>query len=64
LGAMVAIGMVLGSRLLLVMAVTGAFVLAMCAMREPSVLGLSIVGAFCVLTVIPLVMLDIRTRGR
>lgn len=60
-GTLTAIAAILGSRLLLLLAVAGAFVLAF---RAADNTGLMILIAYCVLTVIPLVALDIEAHRR
>ena len=64
LGAFVAIGMVLAARWLLMLSVVGAFVLAIRAMENPTFPSLSVLCSFCVLTVLPLTYLDLKTRGK
>ena len=61
IGTLSAIAAVLASRLLLLLSVIGAFVLAV---RVTDTAGLYVMIAYCVFTVIPLVTLDIFTRLR
>ena len=60
-GTLSAIAAVLASRLLLFVSVIGAFVLAVRADGNP---GLYVMIAYSVLTVLPLVVLDVVTRQR
>ena len=60
-GTLSAIASLLAARLLLLLAVIGAFVLAIRADGTP---GLYVLISYCVLTVLPLVILDIVTRQR
>jgi hypothetical protein len=59
-----AIAMVLAPRLQLLLALIGAFVLALLAMQWQSNIGLAILAAYCALTVIPLIALAWPERGR
>jgi hypothetical protein len=63
-GVLAALASLLAARLLLLLAVTFGFVLAVMAVRTDSYLGLALVGTFCGLTVLPLVWLDIVTHRR
>jgi hypothetical protein len=56
--------MVLAARWLLMLSVVGAFVLAIRAMANPTLPSLSVLCSFCVLTVLPLTYLDLKTRGK
>ncbi len=58
-----ALGYALSARALLLLALIGAFVLAVMAMLEPSVLRLAVLGAFAVGAVGPVTILEIR-KGR
>jgi hypothetical protein len=58
-GTLTAIAAILASRLLLLLAVTGAFVLSLRADGYP---GLAILVSYTVLTVLPLVWLDLAAR--
>lgn len=60
-GTLSAIAALLASRILLLLAVVGAFVLAL---RASGDFGLYILISYSVLTVLPLVALDIVTRQR
>ena len=60
-GTLTAIAAILGSRLLLLLAVAGSFVLAF---RAGDNTGLMVLIAYCVLTVIPLVALDVEAHRR
>lgn len=53
---------VLATRIILLVALIGAFVLAVMAAEEKSIIGLSILVAYAVLIVIPIVWLETRTR--
>lgn len=61
IGALAAIGIVLASRLLLLLATIGAFVLAVRAADTP---GLLVLIAYSLLTVAPLTALDIIAHRR
>lgn len=61
IGTLSAIAAVLASRLLLLLSVIGAFVLAV---RASDIYGMWILIAYCAFTVIPLVVLDVFTRLR
>jgi phosphotransferase system glucose/maltose/N-acetylglucosamine-specific IIC component len=61
IGTLAAIGSVLASRLILLLAVIGAFVLAM---KADGTAGLWILVAYACLTVLPLTVLDVITRQR
>ena len=63
-GVLTALASVLAARLLLLLSVIFGFVLAIFAMREQSLTSLSILVAYTLLTVIPLVYLDLKTRVR
>lgn len=63
-GVLGALASLLAARLLLLLSVTFGFVLAIMAVRSDSYLGLSIVGTFCGLTILPLVWLDIVVHRR
>jgi hypothetical protein len=60
-GVLLAIASILGSRLLLLLAVGGAFVLALLANDN---LHLGILVAYCLLICCPLVYLDIDSRRK
>lgn len=62
--AILAVSKVVAVRLQLLLALVGAFVLALMAMAQQSYLGLAIFGAYCVLTVIPLVWLAWPDRSK
>lgn len=59
IGTLTAIAAILASRLLLLLAVVGAFVLAV---RATDNTGLEVLVAYSVITVLPLVWLDVNTR--
>jgi len=52
----------LAARLLLLLAICGAFVLAVLAHSDASLVGLWVLIAYCCLTVIPMTALDLK-RG-
>jgi hypothetical protein len=62
--AILAVSRVVAVRLQLLLALIGAFVLALMAMAQQSYLGLSILGAYSILTVLPLVWLAWPDRQR
>lgn len=53
---------VLATRLILLLALIGAFSLAVMAVTEKSWIGLAVLVAYAVLVVIPLVLLETKTR--
>jgi hypothetical protein len=55
-----ALALVLSARLLLLLTLVGAFVLGWAAMREQTYLALGVMIAYTVLTVIPMVSLEMR----
>jgi hypothetical protein len=59
-----AIAKILAVRLQLLLALIGAFVLALLAMSWQSNIGLAVLAAYCCLTVIPLIWLAWPDRGR
>lgn len=63
-GTLAAIASMLGARALLFLALAGAFVLAVMAEQNQTYTGLAVLAAYCGLTIIPLVVLDLRVRGR
>jgi hypothetical protein len=63
-GVLSAVTALLAARLLLLLAIVGAFVLAFAAQRAESYVGLAILVAFCCLTLIPMVYLDVVTHRR
>lgn len=64
LAVFAAIAKILAVRLQLLLSLVGAFVIALLAMAWQSYIGLAILGAFCLLTVIPLVWLAWPERSR
>lgn len=62
--AILAVSRVVAVRLQLLLSLMGAFVLALMAMSHQTMLGLAILGAYCALTVIPLVWLAWPDRQR
>ena len=54
----------LAARFLLLLSISGAFVLAVMAMRAESYAGLAVLVAYCTLTLLPLVALDVITHRR
>lgn len=63
-GVLAALASLLAARLLLLLSIAGAFVLALLATRSESYPGLAILVAFCLLTVVPLTYLDVVTHRR
>lgn len=61
IGALTAIASVLASRLILLLAVVGGFVLAL---RVVDPTGIWLLGVYCALIVLPLVALDVLTRRK
>lgn len=59
-----AIAMILAIRLQLLLVLTGAMVLAVMAMSEPSYLKLSVLATYSVITIIPMVFLDVTARRK
>jgi len=64
LAAIRAFAVILSARLLLFLALAGAFALAVMSEAAPSVLNLLTLIAYCVLTVVPLVAMDHMSRRR
>jgi hypothetical protein len=64
LAAIRAFAVILSARLLLFLALAGAFALAVMSEAAPSVLNLLTLIAYCVLTILPLVFLDHASRRR
>ncbi len=62
LAAIRAFAVILSARLLLFLALAGAFVLAVMSERDGSILNLLTLVAYCCLTVIPLVWVDCTAR--
>lgn len=54
--------MILGGRLLLLLAVLGSFVLGLLAMQRETYPALAVLVAYCCLTVLPLVWSSVRPR--
>lgn len=61
-GVFKALSIIFASRLLILLALGGAFVLAVMAELSGNMLNLWVLIAYCVLTVIPLVTLDLLSR--
>lgn len=53
----------LSARSLLLLALIGAFVLALLVMFRPSYLDLGVFVGYCLFTIVPLVFLEVRSRG-
>jgi hypothetical protein len=62
LGALRAVAMVLAVRFLLLLALFGTFVLAVMAMSSQTYVGLAVAAAFPILSLVPLVVLEVRHR--
>jgi hypothetical membrane protein len=58
-----AMGFALSARMILLVTLVGAFVLAVMAMREQSVASLEVLVAYGILAVIPVAYLEIRRRS-
>lgn len=63
-GVLAALASLLAARLLLLLSIAGAFVLAVMAVRDGSYIGLAVLVAYCSLTLLPLVWLDVVTHRR
>lgn len=63
LNAFAALGYALSARALLLLSLIGAFTLACLAMSRGDMPGLEVLVAFCLLTVIPVTILEIRRRS-
>jgi hypothetical protein len=63
-GVLGALASLLAARFLLLLSIGGAFVLAVMATRDASYVGLAILIAFCLLTVLPMTYLDVATTRR
>lgn len=59
-----ALAAILAVRLFLLFAIVGAFILAQAALSDQTSHGLSILIAYCSLTILPLVWLDIQSKKR
>ena len=57
-----AISLILSARALLSLALIGAFILAVMAMSRGTVLSLATLAAFCLLTIAPLVALELAGK--
>ena len=62
LGTLRAVAMVLAARFLIVMALAGTFVLALMAMQNQTPTGVYLTVAFALLTLAPLVFMEVRQR--
>ena len=62
LGTLRAVAMVLAVRLLLLLALGGTFVLSVMAMQAQSVIGVCLTAVFALLTLAPLVAVEIKQR--
>lgn len=63
LAAFSALGFAVSARFLLFLAILGAFALAVMAMRSEHTISLVVLGLWSVLTVLPLVALEINSRS-
>lgn len=61
-GTLAAIASILATRLLLLLAVCGTFVLAALSIRDPTPTAIVLVAVFGLLTIAPLAFLDLRRR--
>lgn len=59
-----ALAMILAIRLQLLLVLIGAMVLSVMAMNEPSNLKLAVLATYSVLTIIPMVLLDVSARRK
>lgn len=64
LGVLHAIALLLAARFLLALSLTGAFVLALIAIRAQTNPALEVLIAYAVLVVLPMVWLAVRERPR
>ena len=62
IAAFSALGYALSARALLMLALVGAFVLGFMAMLSDKPMSLAILAAYALLTVIPMVVLELRKR--
>ena len=62
LAAFSAFGFALSARALVLLSLLGAFVLALMAMRAQTNMSAILLTLYCVLTVIPLVVLELRSK--
>ena len=60
--AFTGLGYALSARMLLLLALLGAFILAVMAMQDQTLPGLEVLIAYAVFTVIPVSYLEIRRR--
>lgn len=63
LSAFAALGYALSVRALLLLALLGGFALAAMAMAYQTVIGLSVLAAYAILVLLPLVVLEVKRRG-
>ena len=63
-GVLAALTSLLAARLLLLLSISGAFVLAVMAMQAQSYAQLAVLVSFCCLTVLPMTYLDVVTHRR
>ena len=62
LAAFAAVGYAVSARLILLLALLGAFCLAVMALLAQSVIGLLVLTAYCLLAVIPMIGLELRGK--
>lgn len=62
LAAFSALGYAVSARALLFLALVGAFSLAVMAMLNQTTMSVTVLGLYCVLTVLPLVFLELRAK--
>lgn len=62
LAAFSALGYAVSARFLVFLSLAGAFALAVMAMQWHDVMALAVLGIYCVLTVLPLVGLEVRSK--
>lgn len=64
LGMFSALGFAVSARFLMFLALLGAFSLAVMAMMSQTVMAVVVLGVYCALIVLPLVMIEIRSKRK
>jgi hypothetical protein len=64
LAAFTALGFAVSARFLVFLGLLGAFVLSVMAMRWHDVMSLAVLGLYCLLAVLPLVVLELRSKRK
>jgi hypothetical protein len=62
LAAFAALGFAVSARALVFLSLVGAFVLAVMAMMNQTMMSVVVLGLYCALTVLPLVFLELRAK--